>query len=98
MSKIKVFVSGKYRANMFGIMIDTANRICYIGNSIRTDSCPVFVFQKVFYSIIQSFYFLIFSREQEKSKDMRAVFCVPFCPFCCFLFYHSLIIVISYSF
>ena len=74
MSKIKVFVSGKYRANMFGIMIDTANRICYIGNSIRTDSCPVFVFQKVFYSIIQSFYFLIFSREQEKSKDMRAVF------------------------
>ena len=55
-------------------MIDTANRICYIGNSLRTDSCPVSVFQKVFYSIIQSFYFLIFSREQEKSKDMRAVF------------------------
>ena len=48
--------------------------------------------------LYSKFYFLIFSREQEMSKDTRAVFCVPFCLFCCFLFYHSLIILISYRF
>lgn len=88
---------GIMMSSIFGIMIDTVNRICYIGNSFRTDSCSVPIFQNVLF-YIQSFYFLIFSREQEKSKDTRAVFCVPFCLFCCFLFYHSLIIVISYRF
>lgn len=65
---------GIMMSSIFGIMIDTVNRICYIGNSFRTDSCSVFIFQNVLF-YIQSFIFLYFP-ENKKRVRIRGLFFV----------------------
>lgn len=57
---------GIMMSSIFGIMIDTVNRICYIGNSLRRDSCPISVFQKVFYSIFKVLFSYIFQRTRKE--------------------------------
>lgn len=63
---------GIMMSSIFGIMIDTVNRICYIGNSFRTDSCSVSIFQNVLF-YIQSFIFLYFP-ENKKRVRIRGLF------------------------